>query len=316
MSQQRNQPAIVIDSFNLGGIADSPYIGARNSLASIVGFDLHSVPGLMLVQQKLVKDSATTIDDLVKIVPCSDGSTYFFGKTTGKIWKRAANGTYSLEQTIPLSTHTAFATPQTAVDDNSIGTEAWLNPSNVTASDDTYASVDIGSNLTSHYLKATNFGFNLPSTATIIGVEVEVDQFGDQPVRDSTVKLIKGGTITGTNKATSTNWPDPEEAATYGGAEDMWGTTLAYSDVNASNFGVAINVTGTTGVANIDQIRMKIWYTDSAQTASILDAYEYYGYIYYAQAGFFLGRWQVGTAGLPVMTSLVSLLVVIVRIIP
>ncbi len=91
---------IEIKDVNLGGIADSPYQGIANSVAALVGLDIHGSPGLIKCSQRLIKDSGTTVDDAVSaIVSCSDGSTYFFGKTNGKIWKRTSGGTWSLEAT-------------------------------------------------------------------------------------------------------------------------------------------------------------------------------------------------------------------------
>lgn len=91
---------IQIKDINLGGIADSLFQGQANSVAEMVGFDVHSEPGIMKNNQKLTKESGSTIDDLVKrILPCSDGNTYLFGSTNGKIWKRTSSGTYSLEAT-------------------------------------------------------------------------------------------------------------------------------------------------------------------------------------------------------------------------
>jgi len=91
---------ILIKDINLGGIADSEYQGQTNSVAVMVGLDIHSEPGVIKANQKLAKESGGTIDDLVKtVLPCSDGNTYLFGSTNGKIWKRTAAGVYSLEAT-------------------------------------------------------------------------------------------------------------------------------------------------------------------------------------------------------------------------
>ncbi len=91
---------IEIKNLNLGGIADSDYLGAENSVAEMVGLDIHSEGGVIKVNQKLTKDSGSTVDDLVKArVSCSDGNTYHFGSTNGKIWKRTSAGTWSLEAT-------------------------------------------------------------------------------------------------------------------------------------------------------------------------------------------------------------------------
>ena len=88
---------ITLDNVNLGGIALSKYQGAPNSVAQMVGLDIHSEPGIIKVNQKLTKESGSTVDDLVKIIlPCSDGNTYLFGSTNGKVWKRTSLGVYSL----------------------------------------------------------------------------------------------------------------------------------------------------------------------------------------------------------------------------
>ena len=84
----------------LGGLADSQYLGVEGSVAQMVGFDIHSEPGVIKVNQKLTKESGATIDEPVsKILQSTDGNTYLFGKTNGKIWKRTSGGTYSLEAT-------------------------------------------------------------------------------------------------------------------------------------------------------------------------------------------------------------------------
>ena len=93
-------PTIQINNLNLGGIAKSAYQGLQNSVQELVGLDIHSEPGIIKVNQKLTKDSGTTIDDLVKkILPCSDGYTYLFGSTSGKIWRRDSLGNYTLVRT-------------------------------------------------------------------------------------------------------------------------------------------------------------------------------------------------------------------------
>lgn len=91
---------IAYKDFNLGGISDSLLQGGANSMAEIVGCDIHSEPGFVKVNQRLTKESGVTVDDLVKVIlPCSDGNAYLFGSTNGKIWKRTSAGTYSLEAT-------------------------------------------------------------------------------------------------------------------------------------------------------------------------------------------------------------------------
>jgi len=96
---------VSIKQFNTGGLADSKYQGRENSLASLVGIDVHSEPGIFTAHQGLKKDSGATVTALVKnIVVCSTGDTYHFSSTDGKIWKRTSAGTWSLQDTtVPTS---------------------------------------------------------------------------------------------------------------------------------------------------------------------------------------------------------------------
>jgi len=92
---------IQIKNVNQGGIADSDYLGGVGSVSEIVGINIHDESGIMKLNQKLteIDDSSSPVDALCKaIVPCSNGSTYFFG-TNGKVWKRTSGGTWSLLQT-------------------------------------------------------------------------------------------------------------------------------------------------------------------------------------------------------------------------
>ena len=138
----------------------------------------------------------------------------------------------------------------TAVDDNSVGTVTWSNPGNVAASDNTYATITApsGAAVYAHYLKCTNFGFSVPSGATIDGVTVSIDRYmtnssgNSQYVRDDVLRLVVGGTISGANKAVSSNWPSTETTLVSGGAADLWTLTLSDTDVNASTFGVVLGV--------------------------------------------------------------------------
>ncbi len=80
-------------------------------------------------------------------------------------------------------------------------------------------------------------------------------------VADNVVKLVKGGSVVGNNNASASQWPSGDAPATYGGAADLWGTTLSPSDVNASNFGVVLSATVNAGQARVDAVRVRIHYT-------------------------------------------------------
>src|SRR5262249_15169430 len=105
----------------------------------------------------------------------------------------------------------------TCADDPGTGTLAWTNPTNAQTSNDVYATRAFpNQNDVSHYLKCTNFGFTLPSTALIQGIQVEWEQsVSGGTITDSSVRIVKGGTIGTTEKATGTAWPTTDTFASY-----------------------------------------------------------------------------------------------------
>ena len=104
-------PTVEIKSINLGGIADSALMGGTNSVAEMVGLDIHSKPGFIKINQKLTKESGNIIDDdILTGEACSDGNSYLFGKNNGKVWRRNSAGVYTLETTVSPSTGTVGIT--------------------------------------------------------------------------------------------------------------------------------------------------------------------------------------------------------------
>lgn len=183
------------------------------------------------------------------------------------------------------STNTAATSSGTQADDSSVGTIAWNSPSNSASQDNTYASCQVDGNLTTtHYLKVTNFGFAIPSGATISGIKVEVDKYSTIPagtnhLKDSQVRIVKAGTIGSTDKSSASDWStsDTNTYDTYGGSSDLWSDTWTYSDINNSGFGFAISAQRTCSlcfadVADnvfVDHIRITIYYTTAGTSTSV-----------------------------------------------
>lgn len=91
---------IVIQGFNQGGVADSKYSGIANSNARLIGWDIHSKPGLLQANQAMGKISGSNITEFCKNkVACSNGIRYWFSSTSGKIWQEKAGG-FTLAYTI------------------------------------------------------------------------------------------------------------------------------------------------------------------------------------------------------------------------
>lgn len=163
--------------------------------------------------------------------------------------------------------------PDSGTDDSAVGTTTWSNPGNITADGDVYATTAGTGGAQSHYLKALDFDFAIPTGATIDGITVAIARKSSQNgalryTYDNTVKLVVGGSVTGDNKAaTTTKWPTTEAAASYGGAADKWGLTPSVAQVNGTDFGVvlAVNNYGAAGAtASVDSITITITYTSAA----------------------------------------------------
>lgn len=157
--------------------------------------------------------------------------------------------------------------PGTLADDSAVGTTAWTSPSNAGASDDSYTTANLTDNASTHYLKATNHAFTVPAGATINGivVEAEVKAGSASTVIDGPIKLVKAGSVVGTDKARggSTFWPTSDAYQTWGSSSDLWGTTWTVADVNASNFGAVISgvKSGAGSTGSVDHIRITVHYT-------------------------------------------------------
>jgi RHS repeat-associated protein len=184
--------------------------------------------------------------------------------------KRTEGNGVTLDHTRPLP-YSQTATATTSTSSGSGADASWSNPSNAQASDNAYATASLSSLVAdSQYLTETGFGFTVPSTATVTGLQVQVERNGQassgSQVNDQTVQLVSAGSAVGTNKAdTGTNWPASDTTASYGGAADTWSATLTPSVANASGFGVEVRVqsSGSAGTraANVDGLQATVNYT-------------------------------------------------------
>jgi hypothetical protein len=144
---------------------------------------------------------------------------------------------------------------------------AWSNPGNVTASDNTYATVVLNSsNLQSEYVKASGFDFSaVPGGATINGVEVrvEVKASSAAAAHDFHAYIRVGGGGLSSDKGTGANIATSESQVGYGASNDLWGLSLAQSDL--ANLQVLYAVERVSGnvVVSVDSIDVRVTYTAS-----------------------------------------------------
>lgn len=166
----------------------------------------------------------------------------------------------------------------TVVNDTSIGTSAWTTITNVTASDNTYARQSVVGTTDTNYIKCTDFGFSIPAESVINGITVEVEcryfSSGSATVEDNSIRLVKGGTITGSNLSVGALWPASDTYRSFGNASELWGESWTSTDINSSTFGVVVGATltdaGLSGaIAFVDHIRITVNYS-LASSASLL----------------------------------------------
>ncbi|MFL5745467.1 MAG: T9SS type A sorting domain-containing protein [Niastella sp.] len=157
---------------------------------------------------------------------------------------------------------------------------SFNNPSNALANDASRATatslLQLFGDETTDYLQVKGFGFNIPTAASICGIQATVVRsasnvdllFHTSSVKDIDVRLMKGGALTGINEAhTSTEWPSSDGNATYGSNSDLWGISWSPADINSNNFGFSISakIHGTVSLfpaARINYISMTVSYLD------------------------------------------------------
>lgn len=144
----------------------------------------------------------------------------------------------------------------------------WANPANIFSDNATNATAAfLGPPSMTDVLNGKTFAFDIPTNAIIDGIifQMEVPTSNRWSEGSSTVRLQKAGVNVGDNKAgtgaaLSNIW-------TYGGEDDLWGTTWTPAEINASNFGVAFAAAYTSSgndfTIAIDFFRVQVyWHYD------------------------------------------------------
>ena len=151
----------------------------------------------------------------------------------------------------------------------------WKDSNNVISSNNAYSTLDpaVGNNSkSSYFLKATGFGFSIPSNALINGVRVQVEarRSSSSFTYHDCVLLVVGGTPQGGDRSTHSELSTADRYDSFGGSTDLWGLTLTPDDINRSDFGVGYSVffdTPADGIdVYLDHIRISVYYTIPAYT--------------------------------------------------
>jgi hypothetical protein len=147
---------------------------------------------------------------------------------------------------------TSFTSPTSAVNDTGIGSTAWTIVSVTNCS----CLID---KTTSNYLEMTGYGFDIPTAASISGIEVLVDCGNTGGGLEPTLhaQLLNAGSLAGTGKSEF-----PLGTITFGDSSDLWGATWSEAEAENSGFGVSIwAVGGSNGnTVTVNGVTIKIHY--------------------------------------------------------
>lgn len=159
---------------------------------------------------------------------------------------------------------------KTAGTGSSVGSGvSWLNTSNITSSNNTYANTQISaSTLETALLFASNFGFDIPAIATIDGVVCTTEcKRGTEALVSATSAYIYRNGAVGDNKATTYDyWGTTDSNIVYGSPTDLWNLSWTPADVNNSSYGYVINayyIGDPYSAVNVyvDSMQMTVYYT-------------------------------------------------------
>jgi len=190
---------------------------------------------------------------------------------------------------IAIGSVNAAIGPNTAgLGQNGAGSPAWANPNNVTSAVN-FATVTVTSGQgASVYLRATTFGFAIPSTTTITGIQVTFDAISN-PASSPTFPYIQafltkdGANISGNVKL---NFPGTVVSTlNAGGQNDLWGNTITASDTNQTTFGVIFKAwtSGSSTSFSIRNVKITVFgvggpavtVSGSAGTMTAQNGYQY-----------------------------------------
>lgn len=141
----------------------------------------------------------------------------------------------------------------------------WENPTNI-QTEANYAQCNITLQTYGDWLRASNFGFSIPTNVEVNGVRVYINRKGSLvgTIEDSSVRLVNAdGNNEGNDKA-SGFWPVDADTATYGGTFDTWGISLTPEIINSTNFGIrlsALNYDPIASAATVYWVKITIFYT-------------------------------------------------------
>ena len=150
------------------------------------------------------------------------------------------------------------------------GTNDWNNASNIYTSDDSHATCSIDSESLSHSIRITGFAAQIPSGAINIKLEVRVERKASFQYRliDASIRYYNGVSLSGDDKASSTNWGMSDYVASYGDSTDDWNAGITYEQANSVDSGLQLQVYNeykiSAATAYVDAVTIKYYYDESS----------------------------------------------------
>ena len=168
----------------------------------------------------------------------------------------------------------------------------WNNEMNVAAADGIPSDIGLMQNgfcfqstcYYSRFLESSQFGFAIPGTATIVGIEVSIlrNSPGVNIIKDTVVQLLRNGVTASSNYMASVYWPLAYTTQVYGGPTDLWGLAWTPGAINNPATAVDLKIynqsaSSQSGI-NVDHVTMTVYYSTAtgvleSQTSSPFSFY-------------------------------------------
>lgn len=148
------------------------------------------------------------------------------------------------------------------------GTVDWADPTNIYADDGADAVAGpINSSEITRQIRASAFGFTLPTHSIIRGVIASANCYAEDAnrLKDYLVKLLYAGNVVGDSMADTDFWATATDTVKTWGTARTTPVALHTYMVNASTFGVAIQVTDfalAASTAHIDVVSLTVYYEE------------------------------------------------------
>ncbi len=133
----------------------------------------------------------------------------------------------------------------------------WTSGSNAYASDGTYATA------ASTTLRQTygGFGFNIPGSNTIQGIQVKLDASGSTAAGTIQVALSWDGGNTITSLDATPTLSGSDVVYTLGGQTNLWGRSWTATELNNTNFSLRVVAQPSANTVRLDAIEVRIYHT-------------------------------------------------------